>query len=863
MGWRAPRVAFAEVAALRQELDCPEILAWTLVRRGLGDPAAAREFIRADGPLDPPEAIAGVPQAADRLVTALRRGERIAVHGDYDCDGVCSTAVLAGSLRAAGGDVVTFLPSRFTDGYGVRTETVERLAADGVRVLVCVDCGTTAVDALQRAADLGLECVVLDHHLAAGVRPPGIIANPALGRPRDDAPAAAGVVFAVTRALGERIGGGLLGPTPEDDIDLVALATVADAVPLVGQNRRLVARGLAAMRANPRPGIRALCRAAGIDPRTLDARHLGFSLGPSVNAAGRMRDASEALTLMLCTDLDEAMPLAERLWQLNVERRDVERRITEEAIAQIEASPDALRDAHAIVAAGDGWHEGVVGIVASRLVERFDRPAIVITRDGDQAKGSGRSLAGVDLHDLVGRADSRLTRWGGHAGAVGLQLPAADVAAFRDELLAAAEGIGAVIERARIRPVDAVAGARELTLENAESLQALAPFGRGNPSVRLLMPGCRAEGASTVGSGRHLSVRLVCGGAHARAVGFGHGHRAGSIGDGDRLDAHVSLGVERWQDLTGAKVVIERLEALRAARPVTGECATACDVTCGSRRDISYIRERALAPSPRLPDPPPPAPPLTVSDLRGEGAGMSRIVALCGADAGVAVVVADVPARRTALREVLAPARIGVEVATLTGSRCALAAARDRIALAEGRPALLLVEAASLADVALPPGLHVVALDPPATAWEAGWLRARAGGRHLHLVWGAEEVALADRVAEDRWGLRPLAAAVWRALRDAGGLPWGPELERLLVGEGVLPHPDAVADALVALSEIGLLELTADGVRVVASTPSSPLEDAPRAVRCAAMRHQTRGFLALAPTLDLTAADPAPAAAAR
>ena len=320
----------------------------------------------------------------------------------------------------------------------MRVETVELLADGGATVLVCVDCGTSAVDALTRAAELGMEPLVLDHHLAGGQRPPGLIANPALEIAPPDAPAAVGVVFAVVRALAERTGGGLLGIDPDAELDLVALATVADAVPLVGQNRRLVMRGLAQMHRVPRPGIIALCQAAGVDPRTLDARALGYTVAPVINAAGRLEHPDRALTLLLEDDVARAQIIADDLWRVNSERRDVEQLITAEAIAQIEASPPEIRDANAIVAIGDGWHEGVIGIVASRLVDHFDRPALVLARDGDIAKGSGRSLPDLDLHDLLARASGRLTRWGGHAGAVGLQLPADQVAAFRDELLAAA-----------------------------------------------------------------------------------------------------------------------------------------------------------------------------------------------------------------------------------------------------------------------------------------------------------------------------------------------------------------------------------------------------------------------------------------
>ena len=515
----------------------------------------------------------------------------------------------------------------------------------------------------------------------AGFAPAGLIANPALGQLPDDAPAAAGVVFAVVRALAARLGPSLVVPDPDRELDLVALATVADAVPLVGQNRRLVIRGLAQMRAAPRPGVRALCQAAGIDPRALDARAL-LSLAPVINAAGRLRHPDAALALLLDDDLARANIIANELWDVNRERRDVEQAITAEAIAQIEASPAQIRDANAILAIGDGWHEGVVGIVASRLVDHFDRPALVLTRDDTTAKGSGRSLPGLDLHDLLGRAATRLTRWGGHAGAVGLQLPADQVAAFRDEFLGAAAALGPVLDRARIRPIDAVVGARELTLETAEAFEALAPYGRGNPQPRLLMPACTAEAAGLMGKGgRHLNVRLHCGGAHLRAVGFGHGHRLAELPDGERVDVHVSLGIERYQGLVGHGVSIDRLEAVRAPATPPVDCAPACDLACTARIGLDQVRARIAAPAPELLAPDAPRGPAAVDDERGHGTALVRIAALAGADAGVVVVVADVPRRGECLKMSCIPSGSGwslrssaVSVARLHRSTSAWAA---------------------------------------------------------------------------------------------------------------------------------------------------------------------------------------------
>lgn len=831
MAWRAANVAFADVARLQDALDCPEALAWVLVRRGLADPAEARAFLASDGPLDPPEAIPGIPEAADRVAKAVRSNERIVVHGDYDCDGITSTAILVRALEARGAKVRAFLPSRFTDGYGVSVATVERLADEGCDLLITVDCGTTAVEALERAADLGIDSVVCDHHLAGGRRPPAIIANPALGRGSEALPAAAGVTFKLTQALAARLDGdGRLGPDPDEGLDLVALATVADAVPLIGENRRLVARGLTALRAAPRPGIAALCAAAGISARGVDARALGWSLAPAINASGRMAHPERALALLLADDAHIARVLAQELWDLNMSRREVEQRVTQEAIEIMEASPPETRDAPAIVVAGDGWHEGVVGIVASRLVDRFDRPAIVVSVEGDVAKGSGRSLPGIDLHALVAAASAPLQRWGGHAGAVGLQLAASDIAAFREGLAAAAESVVGAIARARIRVVDAVVGVRDLTLPTAEAFEALQPFGNGNPDIRLVVPGCVLEAAGTMGEGgRHLQLRLRAGAAHTRAVGWGMGERMGRMAVGERHDVIVGLTVDRWQELVGPRVTIEAVEPLTAGRPREAQCVQACDVHCPDRIDAQTIRDLAVAE--REPAEPPVAPPPRgVRDRRGEGAIVSSLAALAGADRGVAAIVADVARRRAILADVLAPERLGVEVAVLGGARCDADALTTRLAEARDRSALVLVEYASLPEIDLPDGLHLALVDPPADPSAAEWARAHASGRWLHLLWGDEECAFAAAAVERELELRPVAADIWRALPADVEVPWGPHLDRVLLGDtDPMRSPAAAARALAALAEIGRIVIGPSGVRRTPEGDGPGLESAPTA----------------------------------
>ncbi len=853
--WRASRVRYADVLRIREALDCPEPMAWILVRRGLGDPEAAREFLAADGDLGDPEAIDGVGAAADRLVEAIQRGERVAIHGDYDCDGVCSTAILAGALRARGGDVITFLPSRFTDGYGVSEVTVERLADEGARVLTCVDCGTGSVEALTRAHELGLDVIVLDHHLAAGARPPGILVNPALGRGMDALPAAAGVVFDVTRTIARRMDGDLLSPLADAGIDLAGLATVADAVPLIDDNRRLVHRALIAIRRGERIGINALCAVAGSNHRSITPRGLSFTLAPAINAAGRLGDATRALDLLLATDENEAWALARELWQLNTERRDVERLVTVEAIAMVEAETAARQGAAITVVVGEGWHEGVVGIVASRLVERFGRPAIVLATADGEAKGSGRSLAGVDLHAIVGDAAALLSRWGGHAGAVGVSLATDDIAEFRMALEESAGTRRSEIARALTRTVDAVAGGPDLTLATAEALEALAPFGRGNAEPRLVIPGCGITGITRVGGGRHLKGRLSAGGVMAPAIGFGMGERGPELkaaGVDARYDAVARLEVERWQDTVGPRVTLEALVPLPAGPGVPGGCATPCDVTCGNRLGIQALQALVQSPFAIAPVGEPSAPPVAVCDRRGERRVLPLLAGLAGADGGVVAVVADVPRRRAALGDVLAPGRLGVEVAVIGGDRCDRGALRARLALARGGPMLALLDYRCVGDVDLPADVHVVVVDPPASDADMVALRHAGAGRYVHLAWGEDEVAHAARIAEDDLSVREVARTLWPLLTAGGGAwAWDAGLDGLLAGDGpIVRSPRAVAAALAALCEAGLLEVGEDGIRVLAPPGKADLDATPTGLRAAALRDQARMLLGRAMTVD-------------
>jgi single-stranded-DNA-specific exonuclease len=378
-----PPAPIATVRALERRLGVSFALAQVLVRRGLGEEDAARRGWRERAPRL--RGLRGIDAAVDLVLSHVRAGTRVTVHGDYDVDGVCSTAILVRALQALGADVDWYLPSRAEDGYGLSAATVARLAERGTRLLLTADCAITAVDEVAQARALGLDVVVSDHHSprADGSLPDAPIVHPGVcGYPCPDL-CAAGVAYKLAAAL--LAGAGQDPAGADEDLDLVALATVADCVPLRDENRRLVREGLHALATSAKPGIRALLRVAKVDPGALDARAIGFRLAPRINAAGRLYRADAGLELVLTDDPERAAAIADELDHANAERRLTETRILFEAEAQVRE----LGERPAYVLAGEGWHPGVIGIVASRIAERHHRPCVMLALDGDEATGRG------------------------------------------------------------------------------------------------------------------------------------------------------------------------------------------------------------------------------------------------------------------------------------------------------------------------------------------------------------------------------------------------------------------------------------------------------------------------------------------
>src|SRR3954453_2282098 len=542
-------------ADLAQGLGISELTAGVLVRRGLNDPEEARAFLEARAPGHDPFLLGDMHVACEQIRAAVASGRRICVHGDYDVDGIAATTLAVLLLRELGADVDWHLPSRFDEGYGVSASTLERLAGEGCGLVLTVDCGITAVREVADAKARGLEVIVTDHHRPGDELPDcPIVATRPSEYPFPEL-CGTGVVYKLGQALF-----GVDSEIPKRHLDLVALATIADVVPLLDENRSLAIAGLRTLARTQKPGLPALMRTAGVDPATVDAGACGFRLGPRINAAGRLGHPRAALELLLTDDRDDAKRLAESLEELNRERQAVESRIFLEAVAPVERWTPAEQPRRAHALHGD-WNEGVVGLVASRLVERFNRPVVVLSVKDDEWKGSGRSIPSFDLHASLAHASGVLERWGGHKAAAGLSLKPESFDAFVEEWSAYAEGVLSDEELKPHAVVDAVVprGTR-LTLDLCQELQQLPPFGLGNPEITLLAPGCELGDLGTVGEGKHLRFRVRRDGADAgSAIQFGAGGWLESYRNGGRYDVAFRLQENRWNGTVSPQLVVRRV----------------------------------------------------------------------------------------------------------------------------------------------------------------------------------------------------------------------------------------------------------------------------------------------------------------
>lgn len=544
-----PRPEQSAVTALADGLRLPPALAALLVQRGHGTEAAARSYLRpALADLSDPLRLAGMAEAVEVIAATVRAGGRILVHGDYDVDGQCSSALLTRALRLAGADVLAFLPHRLRDGYDFGPAGLAAAQAARASLIITCDCGITALDTVRAAREAGIEVVVTDHHLPGGELPPAAaVVDP---QREDDTSGAnalcgTGIAFKLVQALVPALR--LPVNLPFHLLDFVALATVADVVPLQGENRILVKHGLKLLAHSRWEGVRALVAATGLTGREISARHLGFVLGPRLNAAGRVADANDGLRLLLSDEPEESATLAQRLEGLNVERQALDQRILDEALEQVETTADPERDA-GLVLAGDGWHPGVVGIVASRVVERYGRPTFLIAFDGEIGKGSGRSTSRFDLHAALLNCGDLLERFGGHQMAAGLTIHRSRLDAFRERFGQVAREVLGPDDLGPEQRVDLEIGLHEVTSDLERLCRHLEPCGQGNPGPVFGVRGVRFSHRCTVGNG-HLKGMLDDGRSRVPVIGFQWADRVPWLGD-ELVDAAFRIECNDWNGIT-------------------------------------------------------------------------------------------------------------------------------------------------------------------------------------------------------------------------------------------------------------------------------------------------------------------------
>jgi single-stranded-DNA-specific exonuclease len=511
-------------ARLVSDLGLHPVTAQVLAGRGVGDPETARRFLR-PGPADlhDPGRFRDMERAVACLADAIGAGERIAVYGDYDVDGVCATTVMFRTLALLGADARAFIPHRVTHGFGLSGDALRQLREEGCAVVVTVDNGSTRAEEIARAQDAGMRLVVTDHHEIGATLPPCPVINPK--RPDTTYPfaglAGCGVAFKLAVALAEHMGRtqqSAFRRLLPDLMAAVAVGTVADVVPLCDENRSLVALGLQALSATRHAGLRALLEVARCAGRPVRTHDVAFRIGPRINAAGRLGSADLALDLLLCEEADRAKTLASRLDASNRERQRIERKQSEEAFAQAERGAP---DDPALVLSGVGWHPGVIGIVAARVAETYDKPAALIAIDGDDARGSARSFGAVRLHEALERCSAHLLTHGGHAKAAGFTLSPQSVDPFRAAFLAAVAAQGSAPEAPR--EVDAELPIDAVSMPLIAEIDTLRPFGAGNTEPLFCAFDVHAAGRPRrTGPGeRHLAFHAATDRSSVPAIAFG------------------------------------------------------------------------------------------------------------------------------------------------------------------------------------------------------------------------------------------------------------------------------------------------------------------------------------------------------
>ena len=829
--WVAGPAPDAESARLAAALGVRPVVARLLQNRGLVTVEGAREFLAAGrGSLGDPFRLAPMERAVTTLLEALRSGERILVHGDYDVDGNAATSLVVGWLREAGGVVDYYIPRRLEEGYGLSEQAVRQAAGRGAGLIVTVDCGIGATREVALAKELGLRVVITDHHQPGPAAPAAeAVLNPRLGDP--NAPeaelAGVGVAFKLCQALARRLDRLTWRGSCDWEagvfrrLYLVALGTVADSVPLTRENRALVREGLAQMPLEAGPGLRAVLRQAGWTGGAVGDELIAYGVAPRLNAAGRLgrREPGLVVELLLADRKEAAEALAQCLEEDNRLRRRLEAEVLE--VARVQAQSALAAAPGPLVLAGEGWHPGVLGVVASRLTEACDRPVVLLSVQGGEARGSTRGPEGFDWPAALAACEDLLTRYGGHARAAGLELPAAGVPELRRRL-AAGVAPGGLPARANQVALDCRLEPGELDLELARQLETLAPFGNGNEEPAFLLERVTARESRTLGrQGQHLRMRVGGPGERSwEAIGFGLGGRG--VRGGDVLRLAVSVRARPWRGGPRLELLVRDLE--RVAPPVLPAA------------EVAAAREEAAGFEPAWFAPLLTAPPWATAAAaeggparKAPGAAV-RLVdwrdrrrdagfwAQALADGETVLLEAD-PEKARNLTQELAQFGYGAafwHTGMPPGIRGELRGAFDSGALAA------LVTCHGGAEGIS--GRRVVVLHPAYSRRQ--WAAARSGAREMWLAFGPEDLGRGAEVVAWHAPGRDRLAELYRALQAI--IPAGRPRQRAELSARLLGwHPASTAAGLEIFAELGLLQEGERGIELEGGRRRVNLEASP------------------------------------
>ncbi len=545
--WIVRRTNPEYISYLARATGVSAAMAQVLVNRGVKTPGEVELFASQSlEQLSDPYGMDGMEALVGAVQDARKNGTAVFVHGDYDADGLTATSIVVGALRLLGVDVRYFIPNRFSDGYGFHPPSVEMAKSTGAGLIITVDCGVTSFDAAEAARAAAIDLIITDHHEAAseqGSERPRLpaakaVINPKLnGNTPVEGLSGAGIALKIVQALSEREPGLF---SLRDYLDLAAIGTLADSVPLTGENRTIVKEGLAAINETEKAGLKALKSAAGIGSRPLRAGLVAFTLVPRINAAGRLDDATEVVELMLTESEKRAKEIAASLNSKNAERQKIEEAVTAEAEELLGRKPRGS----AIVLCREGWHEGVLGIVASRIAEKHSRPAFVLTVKDGMAKGSARSIPGFDIHAGLSAVARRLVGFGGHKQAAGLRLKLSDLEDFEREIDALVAS--RMSDLTPTLSIDATVDLKDVTFRLAREIETLEPFGHGNPEPVFGSKGLEAINPRVVGN-NHLKVKLRSANCAHDAIGWGMGDLLEFVQDAGQVDAAFSVTINEWE----------------------------------------------------------------------------------------------------------------------------------------------------------------------------------------------------------------------------------------------------------------------------------------------------------------------------